>query len=91
MIGGARVFNVVPSGAPDKGTALLAMRQRLACGHAIYVGDDDNDEDVFRLAGREPLLAVRVGASPRTSAPYFVQDQAHMDDFLRLLADLVRR
>ena len=87
IVEGKMVVNVLPSGAPDKGTALVALRKRLRCQSAIYVGDDENDEDVFALTGQERLLGIRVGRSRRSRAEYCVPGQAAID---QLLSSLVR-
>jgi trehalose 6-phosphate phosphatase len=87
IVEGKRVVNVLPAGAPDKGTALIALRKRLRCQSAIYVGDDDNDEDVFALAKQEPLLGIRVGRSRRSQAKYFVPTQSAVDRLLGVLAE----
>ena len=89
--GGAQVVNVVPKGAPHKGIALERERERLACDAAIYVGDDDTDEDVFRLDQPERLLSIRVGPSSHSRAPYYVPSQAEVDGLLRVLVRLRRR
>ena len=86
MVEGKMVVNVLPAGAPDKGTALITLRKRLRCSSAIYIGDDDNDEDVFALARQERLLGIRVGRSRRSQAAYFVPSQTDID---RLLVKLV--
>jgi trehalose 6-phosphate phosphatase len=88
IVEGKMVVNVVPQGAPDKGSALVALRRRLRCESAIYVGDDDNDEDVFALAAQERLLGIRVGRSPRSQAAYFVPGQAAVDRLLSRLVEL---
>jgi len=86
IVEGKMVVNVLPAGAPDKGTALIKLRKRLRCESAIYVGDDDNDEDVFALAKGEHVLGIRVGRSRRSQAAYFVPSQTDID---RLLVKLV--
>jgi trehalose 6-phosphate phosphatase len=86
IVEGKMVVNIVPTGAPNKGTALIALRKRLRCQSAIYVGDDDTDEDVFALASQERLLGIRVGRSRRSRAAYFLTSQAAID---RLLVKLV--
>jgi trehalose 6-phosphate phosphatase len=86
IVEGKRVVNILPAGAPDKGSALITLRKCLRCQAAIYVGDDDNDEDVFALATQEPLLGIRIGHSRRSHAKYFVPSQAAIDQLLlRLL------
>jgi trehalose 6-phosphate phosphatase len=86
VVGGKQVVNLVPAGAPHKGTALEASRLRLGCEAAIYAGDDDTDEDVFALPDRDHLLGIRVGQRRSSAAPYFVRSQRHID---RLLEGLV--
>jgi trehalose 6-phosphate phosphatase len=86
IVEGKMVVNVLPAGAPDKGTALLTLCKRLRCESAIYVGDDENDEDVFTLARQGRLLGIRVGRSPRSQAAYFLPSQAAID---RLLVKLI--
>lgn len=49
--GGKQVVNLAIDGAPNKGTALVAERDRLSYDWALYVGDDENDEDTFALDG----------------------------------------
>jgi trehalose 6-phosphate phosphatase len=87
ILDGKRVVNILPADAPDKGNALLTLRKRLRCQSAIYVGDDDNDEDVFALAKQERLLGIRIGRSRRSQAAYFVPGQSDVD---RLLVKLVQ-
>ena len=87
IVEGKMVVNVLPAGAPDKGTALLALCKRLRCQSAIYVGNDDNDEDVFALAGQVRLLGFRVGRSRRSQATTFVPNQAAVDRLLVKLAE----
>ena len=70
VIGGKQVVNILPDGAPHKGIALERERERLRCDTAIYVGDDETDEDVFALDQPGRLLAIRVGAASASQAPY---------------------
>jgi trehalose 6-phosphate phosphatase len=86
IVEGKMVVNILPAGAPDKGTALIALCKRLRCESAIYVGDDENDEDAFALARQIRLLGIRVGRSSRSQAAYFVPGQSAVD---RLLVKLV--
>jgi trehalose 6-phosphate phosphatase len=88
ILEGKRVVNILPAGAPDKGSALISLRKRLRCQSAIYVGDDDNDEDVFALAKQERLLGIRIGRSPRSQAAYFVPGQSDVDRLLVRLAQM---
>lgn len=89
VVGGKRVVNLLPAGAPHKGRALEAARERFACDTALYVGDDETDEDVFTLDQPGRLLAVRVGRSRRSAAGYYIRNQREIDSLLgALLASL---
>jgi trehalose 6-phosphate phosphatase len=87
-IGGKFVVNLLPSGAPSKGAALERARRLLVCDAALYVGDDDTDEEVFRSRASDRLLSVRVGPADRTHAPYLLKHQRQIDTLLRQLAAL---
>jgi trehalose 6-phosphate phosphatase len=88
IVGGKQVVNIVPNDAPHKGTALLRERERLHCDTAIYVGDDETDEDVFKLAQPEQLLTIRIGPSRTSAADYYIQSQQSVDELLALLVEL---
>jgi trehalose 6-phosphate phosphatase len=90
-IGGKQVVNVLPPEAPHKGLALERIRVEHGCDTAIYVGDDETDEDVFALDRPGQLLSVRVGASRRSQAAYFIKDQAEIDVLLEILLRAQRR
>lgn len=90
VFGGNHVVNVVPRGAPHKGMALERVRTLLGCDTAIYVGDDETDEDVFKAASDRRLLAVRVGRRRTSRAPYFLATQQEVDAFLEALVALRR-
>lgn len=86
LVGGKRVVNVLPAGRADKGLALDRARVRLRCRAAVYVGDDETDEDVFARGDPERLLSIRVGRKRGSAAPYYIRRQADID---RLLARLL--
>lgn len=88
VMGGKQVLNVLPIDAPHKGDALERERARLGCDTAIYVGDDETDEDVFGLDQPGRLLTIRVGASQASQACYCIRDQRQIDRLLGLLARL---
>jgi trehalose 6-phosphate phosphatase len=89
IVGGKRVVNVVPHDAPHKGTAFLAALRRLRCEAGLIVGDDVTDEDAFLAARSRPgLVAVRVGHSSRSAAPWFLSNQAEIDELLAILRAL---
>jgi trehalose-6-phosphatase len=71
----------------NKGLALQRARRLFHCDRALYIGDDDADEDAFRSAPIDRLLAIRVGTGRRSAARYRLQHQSLIDPFLeRLLA-----
>jgi trehalose 6-phosphate phosphatase len=88
LVGGKDVLNILPEGAPHKGLALEGARTRLGCDTAIYLGDDETDEDVFSLDQPGRLLAIRVGRSAASAAAYYVRSQAEVDRLLRRLVAL---
>jgi trehalose 6-phosphate phosphatase len=90
IVVGKQVVNVLPEGSPHKGDALERERLRLGCDAAIYVGDDETDEDVFRLARAAHLLTIRVGAKRASRAAYCIRDQRQIDPLLAALARLRR-
>jgi trehalose 6-phosphate phosphatase len=81
------VINVMPPPASHKGTALLEYMRRLDCGMALYVGDDETDEDVFALRDAR-ILSVRVGKKNGSAARYFLKRQAEITEVLRLLVEV---
>jgi trehalose 6-phosphate phosphatase len=88
IIGGNEAVNLVPRGAPDKGEALERARRLLVCDTAIYVGDDETDEDAFGAARPERLLAIRIGNARRSRARYRLRDQRQIDQLLQALLAL---
>jgi trehalose 6-phosphate phosphatase len=94
LVGGKQVVNVLPAGAPDKGSALSRLSRRIGCDAVLYVGDDDTDEDVFKLNGRDPsfrsrqLITIRVGSKRSSLARYYLRSQLEVDELLRTLVDL---
>jgi trehalose 6-phosphate phosphatase len=88
VIGGNQAINLLPREAPHKGTALERARRHLACDCAVYVGDDDTDEDAFAAAPPERLLAVRIGPSRATRAAYYLRTQSEVDSLLNTLIRL---
>lgn len=88
VVSGIFVKNVAPRDAPHKGAALEALMGHLACGHAIFVGDDVTDEDVFRL--RNPaILGIRVGRDRESAAGCYLRGQHEMARLLREVISLL--
>ncbi|MBU5639017.1 trehalose-phosphatase [Geomonas sp. Red69] len=84
-IGGKYVVNVVPAEAFGKGEALAAAMEELGCSRAIYFGDDETDEEVFRLA-RSDVFGVHVGKNDHSAATYYLNQQS---EILGLLNSMV--
>ena len=91
IIVGKQVVNILPKGAPHKGIALELERDRLHCDTALYVGDDETDEDVFTLDQPGRLLTIRVGLKRSSAARYYISNQVAIDELLRVLLDLCRQ
>jgi trehalose 6-phosphate phosphatase len=72
IVTGKYVFNLLPPASVDKGTALLRLMELTRADAAIYVGDDDTDEDVFALHDAA-LISVRVGRSEQSKARYYLR------------------
>ncbi|HVO12638.1 MAG TPA: trehalose-phosphatase [Vicinamibacteria bacterium] len=85
LIGGKRVVNLLPAGAANKGRALEEVRARFRCDTALYIGDDETDEDVFVLDQPGRLLSIRVGRHRASAARYFIRQQREIDGVLRVL------
>ena len=49
LVAGKLGGELLPSSAPHKGDALMALRAAEGADMALYVGDDATDEDVFAL------------------------------------------
>ena len=85
VLGGVCAVSLLPADGPDKGVVLNRARRLLRCEMAIYVGDDDTDEDAFASGHPERLLSVRIGVSSTSRARYCLRSQADIDRFLRRL------
>lgn len=85
LVGGKQVINLLPIGAPHKGIALIKERNRLGCDTALYVGDDQTDEDVFSLDQPGQLLSIRVGKKQSSSASFYLKNQPEIDILLQIL------
>jgi trehalose 6-phosphate phosphatase len=90
-LGGDQAVNLILRDGPDKGVALQKARSSLGCDTAIYVGDDDSDEDAFASAAPGHLLAIRVGSAKASRARYRLKTQADIDSLLSTLLTLRER
>lgn len=89
IILGKSIINLVPSGSPHKGVALLELMSKLNLNAAMYVGDDDTDEDVFSLPD-ETVIGVRVGQKASSQAKFFVKRQAEVKVLVRELLNKIQ-
>ena len=87
VVGGKYVFNLLPQDAAHKGDALEQLIAICGARHALYVGDDVTDEDVFRLQRRD-LLSVRIEHAPQSAAQFFLP---RPEDIVQLLTELTAR
>ncbi len=85
VLHGKKVVEAAPAGA-DKGTALDALRQRLAAEAVVFFGDDVTDEDAFAVL-RGADVGVKVGPGP-TAAGYRVEGPAQVPGLLLLIESL---
>ncbi len=86
-VGGKFVFNLMTQDACHKGGALERLIGLTGAGHALYVGDDVTDEDVFRLR-RSDLVSIRIEQSADSAAEFYLPGP---QDIVGLLDDLYRR
>lgn len=88
ILGGVQAVTLLPKEGPDKGVALQRAQRLIRCDTAIYVGDDDTDEDAFASGLPDDLLSIRVGPSRTSKARYHLRRQADIDRLLRALLAL---
>ena len=87
IICGAAAVNLLPKDGANKGVALRRALEITACDTAIYVGDDDTDEDAFGALKPEKLLSIRIGRSDASRARFHLEAQSSIDLFLDALAE----
>jgi trehalose 6-phosphate phosphatase len=88
VICGAAAVNLLPRDGANKGVALRRALEETGCEKAIYVGDDDTDEDAFGALTPDTLLAIRVGPSSASRAMYHLNSQESIDQLLQALVDM---
>jgi trehalose 6-phosphate phosphatase len=81
---GKSVVNVIPPATPHKGAAMLELMHQLKSAAALYVGDDDTDEDVFSLPD-DRIVTVRIGHKARSAARYYLKRQGEISALLTWL------
>jgi trehalose 6-phosphate phosphatase len=83
IVAGKMVVDLLPQGPAHKGAALTILRRREGCRSAIYVGDDQTDEDAFALGNS--VLGIRVGRRKGSLAQYYLRRQDEIDGLLAAL------
>lgn len=87
---GRNIVNAIPVGTPHKGIALLELMLQLDRTAALYVGDDETDEDVFSLPAPR-IVTVRIGKKKTSAAKFFLKRQSEITDLLRYLVKACAR
>lgn len=92
MTGTRRVYSkdavdLLPDLDLDKGTAMERICRQLRCSSALFIGDDASDEDVFDLESSGLVTGIRVGHYRHSSASWYVNSQADVDELLTVLID----
>ena len=88
VIGGKFNFSLLPPNAGDKGQAVQQLLERSPGYRALYVGDDQTDEDVFALH-HPAIFSLRVGDEARSAATCSITDHAAVVPLLDLLLALL--
>jgi trehalose 6-phosphate phosphatase len=83
-----QAITLMPHGGPDKGVALQQARRQFACDTALYIGDDETDEDAFASDRPARLLSIRIGSARESKARFTLKRQAEVDTLLRILKEL---
>jgi trehalose 6-phosphate phosphatase len=94
-IDGKKVYELLPDIDWDKGKAVLWLLETLGLEHenvrAIYIGDDNTDEDAFRALEKRGV-AILVSEQPQlTAANYCLRDPEEVERFLQEIADRSHR
>lgn len=86
-MGGKCVVNVLPVEALHKGDAVVAAMDRLGSTRSVYFGDDETDEEVFRLK-RGDIFGVHIG-NGRTAAAYYLNQQSELLGLLNSIVGIL--
>lgn len=84
---GKMVVNIVLPDSPHKGDAVLSLARRIGAESVLFVGDDVNDEPVFRVAAPN-WVTIKVGRDPHSAARFFLDSAAEMAVLLDLCVKL---
>ncbi len=86
IVCGKCVIDLIPSSKFNKGISLKKAMHQVNAQQAIYIGDDQTDEDVFRLP-LNSILKIRVGKKMNSRADFYIQNQIEINKFLNLLLE----
>jgi trehalose 6-phosphate phosphatase len=86
LVMGKSVVNTIPPGSLHKGSAMLELMHQLQTTAALYVGDDDTDEDVFSLPD-ERIVTVRIGRKATSAAQFYLERQSQIGLLLQYLSE----
>jgi trehalose 6-phosphate phosphatase len=82
VLEGKKVWEVLPREVEGKGAAVRALLAELPKGTLpVCIGDDTTDESAFAVLRRG--ITVRVGASQRTKARFFLRNPTEVMSFLQ--------
>ena len=81
IIFGKSVINLLPPSPLNKGISLRIAMRHLKVKRAIYIGDDQTDEDVFRLP-QNSILKIRVGRKNNSHADFYLKNNFEINRFL---------
>ena len=85
VLPGKYVYNLIPQGSPNKGDALLELMRIAGSRTAIFAGDDETDENVFRLDNPD-ILTVHVEKDDASQAKFYLETQ---EDIVALLDAII--
>jgi len=86
---GKCVENILPPDSLNKGEALLQIMALAGALRAVFVGDDDTDEDVFRMKNAH-ILGIRVGNGSLSDADFFLLEQRKIGLLLEEILTVLR-
>lgn len=81
VLPGKCVYNLIPQGSPNKGDALVELMKIAGSKTALFAGDDETDENVFRLDNPD-ILTVHVEKEEASRAQFYLETQ---EDIVTLL------
>ena len=87
IIFGKSLINLLPDYELNKGIALKKTMQQLKLTQAVYVGDDQRDEDVFRLP-ENSILKIRIGRKKNSAAHFYLKNHFEIN---RLLNEILKK